>query len=348
MRLTLLLFSLVVLLASCDRPRLYYETKGADEFVIDSCRIKQGKYAIWEMQGINVCPLPRDCMCEYRDAIDEGDLLKITVYHHGRKDLCQIVRELEHSVGYRVRDGVCTLPELHPIKVVGLTLTEARLLIESEYRRHVDDIEVFIDYAERQHKVVELIGLIEVPVIPVDGRIRLFDVLARARMAPHANLFMSHVVRGGCVLPVDLYKLVKEGDMSQNIVMKPQDKIYIAEPLDSKAMVMGEVGCPKVIPLPKGYISLREALVDACGIPYTGDKRCIQVIRGELPCPKVYLLDWYHIIMLPNNSLLLMQGDVVYVLEKPITSWNRFISQLFPTYTGFQIVTDVRKTCVAP
>ena len=93
---------------------------------------------------------------------------------------------------------------------------------------------------------------------------------------------------------------------------------------------------PCAIGLPYGFMSLREALVTAGGIPFTGDRDCIQVIRGNLMCPKVYILSWKHITLLPNESLLLMPGDVIYVSEKPITSWNRFISQLFPSMEGLQ------------
>jgi polysaccharide export outer membrane protein len=84
-------------------------------------------------------------------------------------------------------------------------------------------------------------------------------------------------------------------------------------------------------------MSLREALVSAGGIPFTGDRQNIQVIRGNLQCPKIYVLAWEHIVHLPNDSLLLMPGDTVYVSEKPITQWNRFIEQLLPSFQGFMM-----------
>jgi polysaccharide export outer membrane protein len=130
---------------------------------------------------------------------------------------------------------------------------------------------------------------------------------------------------------------MNEGDLSQNIVMRGGDKIFIASPKDSLVMLMGEILRPGPVPVPYGFISLREALVSVGGIPFTGDKRHIQVIRGNLPCPKIYVLAWEHIVHLPNDSLLVMPGDTIYVTAKPITEWNRFIDQLLPTAGALQI-----------
>ena len=33
-----------------------------------------------------------------------------------------------------------------------------------------------------------------------------------------------------------------------------------------------------------------------------------------------------------------MPGDIVYVAAKPITEWNRFISQLLPSFAGLEVV----------
>lgn len=325
---------ILVFFTSCDQPRYCCEVKGADEFVMDSYIIRQGKFAILEMQGIWVDPLPCDAMLEYQDTIGNDDILKITVYHPGREEIALAVNQVGETVGFRVIDGQVYLPELPPISVGGLTIAQARWVLQEKYREQIQDVEVFVDFQERLSRVVELIGNVSVPVVPIDGKMRLFDVLSEAGINPAANLFMSYVVRDCRVLHVDIYKLVKEGDMCQNIVMRPKDKIYIADPDDSKVMVMGEVGLPRVLFLPRGSMPIREALVAAGGIPFTGDKACIQIIRGDITCPKVYQINWNHVICLPNSSLLLMPGDTVYVAEKPITQWNRFISQLFPTATG--------------
>lgn len=239
-------------LTSCSGPCMGRDLFGADEFVLDSYKIREGKFSILEMEGVAF------------QELDDG-------FFDKDQDTC--------SAG-----------------------------------------------------TVALAGLVSVPSVFVDGKTRLYDVLSCAKIPVEANLFKSYLIRQGKILPVDLSKLLQDGDMSQNILMEGGDKIYIAEASSASLMVMGEVNHERVISLPKGYMSLRQALAEAGGISYTGDKSYIQVIRGNLCKSKIYTLSWEHIIHLPNESLLLMPGDMVYVVAKPITEWHRFISQVFPSF----------------
>ncbi len=337
MRLLGLLSLLLVLTTSCCRPCCDYAIMGADEFVMDSYQIRQGKISILEMTGKELSPIPCDAMDEYVDVIAEDDILSIALYHPSRKDLMQSIQFINDVTGgFRVTNGEVNLPDIPPVYVAGLTLDEAKHVLQEQFQEHVKDAEIFITYRDRLSRKVELAGMVAVPSVPVDGKIRLYEVLSRAHIPPGANLFMSYVVRDGCPLAIDLHKLMNEGDMCQNIVMRGGDKIFIANPTDATVMLMGEVFQPRAIGLPYGFMSLREAIVMAGGIPFTGDRNHIQVIRGNLPCPKIYVLSWNHIIHLPNDSLLLMPGDTVYICEKPITQWNRFIEQLFPSFQGIQ------------
>lgn len=244
----ILLFCSAFFMASCSGPCSGKDLFGADEFVMDSYKIREGKFSILELEGRPV---------QENDLSDEVEKVKGDVF---------------------------------------------------------------------------FIGLAEKPSVSVDGKMRLYEVLSKARISPRANLFKSSVVRDGKALPVDFRKLIQEGDLEQNIVMRGGDQVYIAEAESAFLMVMGEVKEQKTIALPNGFMSLKSALAEAGGIRYTGDKSYIQVIRGEMPSPKIYTLNWEHVIHLPNESLLLMPGDIVYVAAKPITEWNRFISQLLPSF----------------
>lgn len=310
---------------------------GADDFVIDSYKIKEGKFSILEMEGTPLLSLSPELLEEYTNTIGDGDVLELAIYHPTRNDLAGVVQMIGSSVGYTVREGKIFLPDLHEIEVQGLTINLAREKIQKAYDCEIANIEVFLSYKKRKEQVIQLAGMVSTPSIPVNGKKRLFEVLAEARVPANANLFKSYLIRENVPVPVDMYKLIKEGDMSQNIVLHPGDKIYIAEPSASTLMVMGEVRQERVIDLPSGFMPLREVLALAGGIPYTGDRGVIQIIRGNLLRPKIYTLSWKHIIRLPSTSLLLMPGDIVYVAATPITEWNRFVTQIFPTLTGIEL-----------
>lgn len=338
MRLLAVCLLLLFIATSCAPTCYDYAMAGPDEFVSDSYLIRQGKLSILELEGKETGDLPPEAMLEYRDVLAEDDILNIAIYHPSRKDLMDSIQFINATVGgFRVYKGNVDIPDIPPVEVIGLTLEEARLKIQDKFREQIRDIEVFITYRDRLTRKVELTGMVATPTVPVDGKIRLYEVIAKAHIPPNANLFMSYVIREGCPLSIDLHQLINKGDMCQNIVMRGGDKIYIANPADSTVTIMGEVRNPRAVNLPYGFISLREALVAAGGIPFTGDRRHIQVIRGNIPCPKIYVLAWEHIVHLPNDSLLLMPGDTVYVTEKPITQWNRFIEQLLPSFQGLQV-----------
>jgi polysaccharide export outer membrane protein len=334
------LATLCLTLTQCSNPPLRgCDVLGADEFVIDSYKIREGKFSILEMEGKTYDPLSCDLFEEDRDLIQDGDSLKIMLYHPARSDMMAAMNQIDAGLGFPVDQGMVKLPDLEPIEVTGLSLAEAREKIQQRYSEQVRDVEIYVTYKERRHGKIDLVGLVETPNVNVNGKMRLFEVLSAARVPADANLFRSYVVRGETLLPVDLHQLIKEGNMQHNIVMRGGDKIYIASTEESSVMVLGEVGKESVVPMSSGSMTLPQAIARANGIPFTGDKSYIQVIRGGILHPKIYTLNWKHVMRLPSSSLLLIPGDIVYVAATPLTEWNRFVTQVLPTLVGFDLAT---------
>ena len=265
-RLLGLLLALIAVWSCTNPPYRGGDVLGAEDFVMDSYRIREGKLSILQMEGKDQEELSPELLEEYQDVINNGDVLQIVVYHPTRHDLVESVQKIGQIVGFRVHEGKVYLPDLQPVPVEGLTLQQAQEKIESQYREQINDVSVFIAYRERTLRKVELAGLVQVPNIPVDGRLRLFETLSIAKVPTNANLFKSYVVRDNVLLPVDLYKLLKEGDMTQNVVMYGGDKVYIADPSASTLMVLGEVGKERVVDVPDGFMTLRKAIGEAGGI----------------------------------------------------------------------------------
>lgn len=338
LRLFFIALFVLALSACTNAPYRGSDVLGADEFVMDSYQIREGKFSILQMEGKSNEELTPDLLEDYQDTINDGDVLQIALYHPSRTDLTEAIRQIGSSVGFTVSNGMLDLPDLPSLHVLGLTLSQARQLIQNSYREQIRDIDVFLAFKDRIERKVELAGLVAVPSVPVDGRLRLFETLAVARVPTNANLFKSYVIRNNEMLPVDLFKLLKEGDMKQNVVMRGGDKVYIADPSASTLMVLGEVGRERVVDIPDGFMTLRKALAEAGGITTAGDRSYIQVIRGNIQHPKIYTLNWEHVVRLPNDSMLLIPGDIVYVAATPMTEWNRFVNQLLPTFIALELI----------
>ena len=134
--------------------------------------------------------------------------------------------------------------------------------------------------------------MVGVPFVPVDGKIRLYEVLAAARVPNRPTFYELSSARWLSAGP-DMHKLVVEGDMCENIVMRGGDKVLIAAPSDCSIYVMGEVIHPRWSRSPMDTCPCARHWL-ARGIPFTGDRNRIQVIRGNLACPNVYVLSWEH------------------------------------------------------
>ncbi|NGX34712.1 MAG: hypothetical protein K1060chlam1_01065 [Candidatus Anoxychlamydiales bacterium] len=310
------------------------QMEGIEDFVLASNRINDGKVEILKMQGKKVEKLDDRLLIEKKEKIKEDDILNIEIYHPKRDDLINLVKTISSQNGFLVREKKIFLPKLGYLKVENLSIKEAKEKIQKRYLDEIEDIEVFVSFKEKKANKVEVAGLVNA-LVPIDAKMRLFDVLIKASLPASANLFKSYVLRDNSFLPVDLYKLMKEGDMSQNIYMENNDKIYIAEGTSSKIYVLGEVHKQGAVNILDGKISLKDAIAEAGGVSLTADKSFIQIFRANVQDPKIYLLNFKHIIELPSASLNLIEGDIVLVGSTIISDWNKFVNQILPSISIF-------------
>lgn len=157
---------------------------------------------------------------------------------------------------------------------------------------------------------------------------------------------------------VDVLALLNNGDMNQNYVLQSGDALHIPTNHRNKVFLMGEVVKPEAQLISKGRLTLTEALNGASGLDkITASKSKVYVIRGALgekdlqrkenasskikhepaatvvtPSIAVYQLDVNNpSAFVVADQFLLKPRDVVYVSEREITQWSRFISQIIPS-----------------
>jgi len=147
-----------------------------------------------------------------------------------------------------------------------------------------------------------------------------------------ADLEHSFIVRNGQMLPVDFKKLLREGDLSQNIYLQPDDFIYLPSALSKEIYVLGAVMQPR----PLGFmddITLVGAIAKAQGpAPYAYLTHVV-IIRGSLTAPKVAFVNYQRIITGGEPDIKLEPRDIIYIPNSPLETVERYIKLILDTYT---------------
>ena len=128
------IFLFLILLTSCSNPPYKgRDVLGADEFVMDSYRIREGKFCVLQMQGKDYSALDPELLHEYKDVIHEGDVLQIAIFHPTRTDLVASVQLIGQTLGFRVIDGKLWGPGALDMKAgVAMALTALEMLSEAD------------------------------------------------------------------------------------------------------------------------------------------------------------------------------------------------------------------------
>ncbi|MBN1344658.1 MAG: polysaccharide export protein [Phycisphaerae bacterium] len=131
-------------------------------------------------------------------------------------------------------DGMISLRLLGEVRVVGLTPSEIAAKLEKLLKRYYVDPKVHVRVGGYNSKVYYVMG--EVGMAgpkPYTGRDTLMDALAKAQptflawksqikvVRPSANKNENHTII------IDVDKMVKEGDMRQNVLLQQGDVVYV-------------------------------------------------------------------------------------------------------------------------
>lgn len=135
--------------------------------------------------------------------------------------------------------------------------------------------------------------------------------LFRDQTVDQADLQKSFLIRDGQYVPVDFSKLVIEGDISQDVLLRNADYIYLSPAGLKKIYVLGEVTTPTVIEFIYG-MTLGQAIAEGGGVTTSASSR-VAVIRGSLAFPVRYLVDLNRIVKGKAIDFPLEAGDIVYV-----------------------------------
>ena len=263
--------------------------------------------------------------------IREPDLLFISVWREP---------ELETKVAVRP-DGKISFPLIGDVYTRGLTPEKLKKLLAKRLSKYIVEPLVFVKIEKIESQRVSVLGAVRLPkVVPLTHQTTLLEaitiaggVMARESGEEVGDLSNAYIARNNVLLNVDIFKLLRENDMKQNIYLQSGDFVYIpfADSSGSEVYVLGEVLEPGVKSLKKGT-TLVEILAKAEGFNKGDASPYITIIRGGLKNPEVIKVDYREIVKGDTaQNIVLKTRDIVYVASTPLTNWNRTVLKILPT-----------------
>lgn len=253
-------------------------------------------------------------------------------------------------------DGKIYFYILPGIDVWGLTVAEARARVASEMRKFVRE-EQPISMALRTagSSRIWVLGRLNKPgVYTMSGPMTLLEAIAVAggpspaagivtaggtvgvsggggATDEAADLSRSFVIRQGKILRVDFDRLLRQGDMSQNIYLQPDDFVYLPSSTTGSIHVLGAVNTPRSIDA-TGRQSLAQAVAQAGGLLREAYPSQVAIVRGSLSEPHVAVVDLDAILHGQATDVLLAPQDIVYVPHSPYRVLTRYVNQILDTF----------------
>lgn len=261
-------------------------------------------------------------------------------------------------------DGKIYFYLLPGLDVWGLTIPETKALIERELGKFIrDEAQVGVTLREVQSRRVWMLGRFSTPgVYPMPGNMTLLEAIGLAGGPASlggnqqsgfaytsddlADLRRAFVIRRGKRLPVDFHRLLKEGDLSQNIYLEPDDFVYFPTAGAREVYVLGAVNSPRAVTY-NDEMTLVSAIASAFGTLRTESyEHHVAVVRGSLSNPQIAVVDYRAIATGKAENILLEPGDIVYVPFSPYRYLTRYLNLILDTFVGAVAINEGARAAV--
>jgi protein involved in polysaccharide export with SLBB domain len=148
-----------------------------------------------------------------------------------------------------------------------------------------------------------------------------------------ADLSRSFVLRKGKLLPVNLDRLLRHGDMSQNIYLEPDDFIYFPAATAREIIVLGAVAQPRRVPYIQN-MTVAAAVASAYGTIKGAYMHHVAVVRGSLDNPTISIVDYKKVIRGEEQDMALQPHDIVYVPYSPYRYLQKYLEVVLNTFAA--------------
>jgi polysaccharide export outer membrane protein len=139
--------------------------------------------------------------------------------------------------------------------------------------------------------------------------------------------------RGDLVVPVNISDLATGRIDYSKYYLQDGDTFYVPHSSANRVYILGEVKNPGAFNISSGNYTLLDLVADAGGLtPPFSSKGRIYMVRQHAGKHLLVRLHFDEIFSGKAGAIKLMPGDRVFVSPTPLTSYNRIIQQLLPTF----------------
>ena len=227
-------------------------------------------------------------------------------------------------------------------QVWGLTLSEARALLQRESAKFVRNPQINITLREVRSRRVWVLGRVNTPgLYELSQPMTLIEAISKAgglnssrltgTTEELADLHQSFVIRKGKLLPVDFHKLIREGDTSQNIYLQADDFIYLPSTMGSEVYVLGSVYQPRAVGF-TDQMTLVGAIANCRGFSTGAKPNRIAIVRGSLTDPSIAVVNMGKILSGKEPDIQLKPRDIIYVPGTAPTSLSSYAEMVVDTF----------------
>lgn len=314
-------------------------------------------------------------IASYEYKVGPGDILNVTVWDHPELTIpAGSYRSAESAGNWVHADGMIFYPYIGFVKVSGLTVVEVGKKLTQLLAKYIEDPQVDVNIASFRSQKSYVTGEIHKPGKQAITNIplTLLDAVNNAGgLTADADWRNVTLTRNGDSENISLYQLMQKGDLTQNRLIKQGDIIHVPRNDSQKVFVLGDVKNPEMLKIDRSGMTLTEALSSVGGInEVSADATGVFVIRSSERDDKneAYLheirkkkqapsgaetsenvvANIYQLNIKDASALVigtefeLEPYDVVYVTAAPITRYNRLLSQIVPTISAINLLSDTK------
>ena len=243
------------------------------------------------------------------------------------------------SNGYRIdQQGYIQFPIIGRYKAAGKTLDQVNQELRSKLAKYLKTPDVVARVLSYQGQRFSVQGNVNKAgqFYLNDQPVSLYTALGMAggvntQTGDNASI---RLVRQGQTYHLNTLQLERAGFSLHQLLMQPNDTLYVSSRENQKIYMMGESNKNQAIPLREQGMTLSDVLGESLGLNSTsGSRSKIYIVRGnsQTTGTQIYHLDLTSIGDFGlANQFQMRSNDIVYIDASGLARWQRVVSQVMP------------------